>query len=687
MRKIIQPYIMICLVLTWVSCADNKYNILQIKPAVVTQWAEHDTEDPAIWVNEDDPEASLIIGTDKNENGALLVYNLRGKLLEGKTVRGLKRPNNVDIKKVKLGKKKFSIAATTERYTNKLRIFSVPEMKAIDNGGIEVFVGEKQRGPMGVALYVRESDNAVFAIVSRKSGPSGSYLWQYLLKDDGNGNIIAQKVREFGEFSGKKGIEAIAVDDELGYVYYSDKQYGVRKYHADPDMGNQELASFALKGFSGDHEGISIYKLDSYTGYILVSDQGSNKFHIFTREGSENNPHDHQLVKVIKLAAKGSDGSEVTNAALGTIFPRGLFVAMSSDKTFHFYDWADIAGTDLVIAPNGVPEHSPKAISPKVITEPTEFDTDDPAIWIHPEDPAKSLIVGTDKENGGGLYVYDLDGKIINKITGMQRPNNVDIEYGLMLNGKLVDIAVTTERNLDRVRIFSMPDLQPVDNGGIAVFEGEKYKDPMGVSIYKRPSDGAIFIIVGRKDGPKDNYLWQYRAEDDGTGNVKLTKVREFGKYSGKKEIEAIAVDDELGYVYYSDEVYGIRKYYADPDKGNEELALFGTKDFGRDHEGISIYTMKNGKGYILVSDQQLNKFNIYPREGSPDNPHEHKLIKSVELKTKESDGSEVTSVALGPKFPNGLFVAMSTDKTFHYYDWADIAGNDLAIAAKEIAQ
>ena len=36
-------------------------------------------------------------------------------------------------------------------------------------------------------------------------------------------------------------------------------------------------------------------------------------------------------------------------------------------------------------------------------------------------------------------------------------------------------------------------------------------------------------------------------------------------------------------------------------------------------------------------------------------------------------DGSEVTAEAL-PGFPGGLFVAMSTDRTFHYYAWDDIA-------------
>ncbi|MBN2416914.1 phytase [bacterium] len=332
------------------------------------------------------------------------------------------------------------------------------------------------------------------------------------------------------------------------------------------------------------------------------------------------------------------------------------------------------------------PSIAEHALKPAVVTQPAAHDTDDPAIWLHPDDPALSLIIGTDKEEDGALYVYDLDGRIIEEKTvrGLKRPNNVDIEYGLNLGGVFSDIAVTTERLTNSLRIFSLPDMTPVDNGGIPVFEGESLRAPMGIALYKRPSDGVIFAIVGRKEGPIDGtYLWQYRLEDDGGGQVRGVKVREFGAYSGVKEIEAIAVDDELGYVYYSDECIGIRKYAADPDapNANRELALFGTEGFARDHEGISIYTVKEGTGYILVSDQQANRFNIFKREGEPDDPHTHTLVKTVYTSTLESDGSDVTNAVLNETFPAGLFVAMSDDRTFQLYRWTDIAGEDLVVA------
>lgn len=333
--------------------------------------------------------------------------------------------------------------------------------------------------------------------------------------------------------------------------------------------------------------------------------------------------------------------------------------------------------------PAGMPV---KPIKPRVITELTKHDTDDPAIWINRKDPAGSLIVGTDKDLDGALYVYGLDGRIHQDkvVRGIVRPNNVDIAYDLMVGGMPTDVAVTTERYGHRLRVYRLPDMAPIDGGGISVFEGELARECMGIALYTRPSDGALFAIVSRSDyrAPRQGYLHQYRLVDDGAGTVRGVFTRAFGEWSGDGEIEAIAVDNEMGYVYFSDEGYGVRKWHADPmaDDADEELGVFGQDGFTNDREGISIYRTGPGTGYILVSDQEVGAFRIFRREGTPANPHEHLFIKSVTVSTDSSDGSDVTNVAL-PGFPNGLFVAMSEDKLFHYYAWEDIAGSDLKLA------
>lgn len=97
--------------------------------------------------------------------------------------------------------------------------------------------------------------------------------------------------------------------------------------------------------------------------------------------------------------------------------------------------------------------------------------------------------------------MFDLKGKIVREIHDIQRPNNVDIAYGLMLGGKPTDIAVTTERFTHKLRIFALPDLKPVDAGGLAMFEGDTaagFRDLMGIALYRAKS-GVLYAMVGRK--------------------------------------------------------------------------------------------------------------------------------------------------------------------------------------------
>jgi 3-phytase len=330
-------------------------------------------------------------------------------------------------------------------------------------------------------------------------------------------------------------------------------------------------------------------------------------------------------------------------------------------------------------------------IRPAVTTTSVADDPDDPAVWVNPDDPSKSLIAGTNKvaAPSGALVVYGLDGKIRQTIAGLDRPNNVDIEYGLKLAGQPTDIAVLTERLKHRLRIFRIPPdgglLTDISSGGGApVLAGEtgERAEPMGISLYRRPRDGAVFAIVAPKTGPRRGYLVQYRLEDDGAGRVKAAEVRRFGDFLGGKEIEAVAVDDALGYVYYADEGSGIHKWHADPDhpEAGRELAHFGRTGFRGDHEGIAIYARPDGAGYIVCTDQLAGNthYHVYAREGGPGGPHDHsRMIQCFRGGADSTDGIEVVAAPLGPHFPNGVLVAMNSGpKNFLIYRWDDIANH-----------
>ena len=145
---------------------------------------------------------------------------------------------------------------------------------------------------------------------------------------------------------------------------------------------------------------------------------------------------------------------------------------------------------------NCATEKAPEVLRPVVVTEVVPHDTDDPAIWIHPSAPESSLVIGTDKEKGGGLYLYDLNGKILQdrSVVGLDRPNNVDLGYGLVFGGDTVDFVITTERLKNQLRAYTVPEMLPIDGGGMPVFENVAARAPMGIALYKRP-DGQWFVF------------------------------------------------------------------------------------------------------------------------------------------------------------------------------------------------
>jgi 3-phytase len=293
-------------------------------------------------------------------------------------------------------------------------------------------------------------------------------------------------------------------------------------------------------------------------------------------------------------------------------------------------------------------------------------------------------VFGTNKVMAptGALVAFGLDGAIRQILAGLDRPNNADVEYGIPVGGELVDIVVVTERLKNQLRVFRIaPDgsgfTEISSPGRVGVFKDRSGEEaaPMGIGLYRRTRDGAVFAILSPKTGPRVGYLQEYRLDDDGSGRGQATWVRTFGQFSGASEIEAIAVDDGLGYVYYADEGDGIHKYHADPDRPDaaRELAHFGLTSFTADREGIAIYARDDKTGYIVCTDQldRSSEFHVYRREGAPGNPHDHtELLKVFSGSSDATDGIEITAEPL-PGFPHGFMVAMnSAPKNFLLYRW-----------------
>ena len=324
-------------------------------------------------------------------------------------------------------------------------------------------------------------------------------------------------------------------------------------------------------------------------------------------------------------------------------------------------------------------------------TAPVPNESDDSAIWKHPTDPARSLIIGTDKIEGvGGLYVFDLDGRRRQTIAPLDRPNNVDVEYGVAIGGRVQDIAVVTERKQRRLRLFGIDDsgrLTDLAPAGLPVHTGTMgdEAEPMGVGIFKRPSDGAVFVVVSPKAGPRDGYLAQYRLADDAGGVPALTLIRRFGAFSqvgptpaALGEIEAVVVDDALGYVYYADERCCLRKYAVDPDApdAGRELAAFGQSGYAGDREGLAILDDGHGGGFLVSVDQTRDRSSLllYPRRGDGSDPHRHVLAKRLVTQSDATDGLDIRAdLARAGRFEGLLVMMHDARRSFRLYDVAAV--------------
>ena len=134
----------------------------------------------------------------------------------------------------------------------------------------------------------------------------------------------------------------------------------------------------------------------------------------------------------------------------------------------------------------------------------TEKDSaDDPAIWVHPTDPSRSLVFGSNRK--GGLHACTLDGKQRHLISPAARPNHVEVLYGFGLGGRRADLAVATTRPSGTAAGLRFWTIDPADGrlaevAGGRVFPTHDGNDSYGLCHY-RGAGGADYPFVTNHQG------------------------------------------------------------------------------------------------------------------------------------------------------------------------------------------
>lgn len=292
---------------------------------------------------------------------------------------------------------------------------------------------------------------------------------------------------------------------------------------------------------------------------------------------------------------------------------------------------------------------------------------DDVAIWIHPEDPAKSRVIASDNQTG--LILYDLSGRQLEVIADGAF-NNVDIRRGFKLGDEEVDLLATSEKVARLVVLYT------IDGDGDLEWAGSfpiKF-DGYGLCMYVSPRTGTYYVFVTSTGDEVQQW-----ALDGSSGKIEATLVRVIRM---SDRTEGAVADDERGVLYLAEEKVAIWRYGAEPEDGDQRTLVDSRLGgyVGKDIEGLALFRGPGGSGYLIVSNQAEDSFVVYDREG--DNRHllTFRIGPGDDIdEVTGTDGIEVTSMSLGPLFPFGLFVAQDDrddlgGQNLKFVGWEEIA-------------
>lgn len=275
---------------------------------------------------------------------------------------------------------------------------------------------------------------------------------------------------------------------------------------------------------------------------------------------------------------------------------------------------------------------------------------DDPAIWLHPTVPEKSLIFGTNKQRG--LLVYGLDGALLQQLD-VGRVNNVDIRQGFTYKGSVADIAAASQRDNRSIALFH---ISPIDGEVLAVNEIiTGLDDVYGLCMY-RGLERKVYVFINDQDGRYE----QYEISDDAAGWTGK-RVREFSVGS---QPEGCTADDKNQRLFIGEENVALWTLGAEPDGDNnrdnkmEKISAI-TDYLQADIEGMDLYQTAT-ENYLLVSSQGNDSYVLFQAEA----PYEYLGRFRIGLNVasgidgaSETDGLAVSSAYFGEKYPQGLLV------------------------------
>ncbi len=638
---------------------------------------------PAIWVHPFDVSKSLVLGAD--DNLGLGVYDLSGTQLDMLEIGSVLA---TDIRyNFPLGRARVTLIAAAIEDAPIIYFYSV------DDETLELeLLGQIETGVShsGMCLYHSPVSERfyVFALGGRGE------IEQHLL-DGSTGEITGRLLRNVNAGAETEGC---TVDDDFRALYVSEGAGAFWRYGAEPETGiNRTLVDLLVpRGYiSEEIEGAAILHGADGAGYVMVSNEKNHTFLVYERRGANAFVGEFGIAEGDAAdVVTEPTGFDVVGLSLNENFPGGLFVTSddrnsnpTDNNNFKLVSWADVE-TALGLIPIAAadPRVGELMVSdaPAVIPDretapvPSGIDAaDDPAIWIHPTDPALSTIIGTDKTSG--LVVYNLDGSILQAVD-IGRVNNVDLRYNFMLNGAPVAVVATTNRTTNSLDLFTVNvETRQLEAASSRLIESA-VEEVYGICMYVSPTTAKHFVFVNSADtGEVEQY--ELTATADGTIDAQVVRTFVVGS-----QTEGCVVDDANAVLYIGEEGVGFYRYGAEATDDDSRTEIDNTALDGNltaDVEGITLYPTADGGGYLIVSSQGSSEFAVYERLGDNVFIGKFTIIESDGTGDGVSgtDGIDVTNFPLGADFPDGVFIAQDDlnidpddNQNFKLVSWRRIA-------------
>jgi 3-phytase len=225
------------------------------------------------------------------------------------------------------------------------------------------------------------------------------------------------------------------------------------------------------------------------------------------------------------------------------------------------------------------------------------------------------------------------------------------------LGSQTVSLVASSNRTTDGISIYRVDSatrrLIDVADG----LQPSGFLDPYGLCMYTSARTNNTYVFVNGDVGT----MRQYRLTDAGNGRVRATQVREIPFAS---QTEGCVADDETGILYIGEEDVGLWRISAEPDGGTvpTSFATVEANDALKDDlEGIGLYDLGGGRGYLIVSSQGNNTFAVFNRAGNNDYIGSFAVLADAGRGIdgiSETDGLEVLSADLGGPYTGGIFIA-----------------------------